>query len=236
MFLKLRRASCSDHASRRTLVERRGVGQSSAGYYSLYNDLGIASRQSKGTRNECQDRENDQDRQPRPHGCLGRGGQAACLSRLGRSRVQGQRGRACRAGSTGPVEGRSTAGLMAIPGFVNVHSHPFSEPANKGLTEEFGSDSSARARSTSTSPVFGLAPEDAAPRDPGGDVGAPEKRRHHLNDLSMAREGWVDDLAGPASAPWSADDARRACGTRRTATPSTTLGREGRREVPSRRR
>ena len=32
------------------------------------------------------------------------------------------------------------AGFMAIPGFVNVHSHPFSEPANKGLTEEVGSD------------------------------------------------------------------------------------------------
>src|SRR5262245_36942397 len=30
------------------------------------------------------------------------------------------------------------AGFMAIPGFVNVHSHPFSEPGNKGLTEEVG--------------------------------------------------------------------------------------------------
>ncbi len=44
-------------------------------------------------------------------------------------------------GYVGPVdttiEGK---GFMAIPGFVNVHSHPFSEPANKGLTEEYGSD------------------------------------------------------------------------------------------------
>ena len=31
------------------------------------------------------------------------------------------------------IEGK---GFMAIPGFVNVHSHPFSEPANKGLTSE----------------------------------------------------------------------------------------------------
>lgn len=44
-------------------------------------------------------------------------------------------------GYAGPVDTTiSGKGFMAIPGLVNVHSHPFSEPANKGLTEEYGSD------------------------------------------------------------------------------------------------
>src|SRR6201999_2429883 len=39
-------------------------------------------------------------------------------------------------GYAGPVDTTiSGKGFMAIPGLVNVRSHPFSEPANKGLTE-----------------------------------------------------------------------------------------------------
>ena len=34
------------------------------------------------------------------------------------------------------VDGR---GMMVMPGLVNVHSHPSSEPGNKGLTDEVGS-------------------------------------------------------------------------------------------------
>ena len=34
------------------------------------------------------------------------------------------------------IEGR---GRMASPGFINVHSHPSSEPGNKGVLEELGS-------------------------------------------------------------------------------------------------
>src|SRR6476469_3837277 len=30
------------------------------------------------------------------------------------------------------------AGRMVVPGFVNVHSHPTSEPGNKGVLEELG--------------------------------------------------------------------------------------------------
>ena len=54
-------------------------------------------------------------------------------------------------------------GFMAIPGFVNVHSHPFSEPANKGLTEEYGSDKLGQSSLYEYLPVFGLEPEDAGP-------------------------------------------------------------------------
>ena len=34
------------------------------------------------------------------------------------------------------IDGR---GMMVMPGLVNVHSHPSSEPGNKGLTDEVGS-------------------------------------------------------------------------------------------------
>ena len=34
------------------------------------------------------------------------------------------------------IDGR---GFMVMPGLVNVHSHPGSEPGNKGLTDEVGS-------------------------------------------------------------------------------------------------
>ena len=71
------------------------------------------------------------------------------------------------------------AGFMAIPGFVNVHSHPFSEPANKGLTEEVGSDKLGQSSLYEFLPVFGLDAEDAGPSTTGGAVGAAEERRHH---------------------------------------------------------
>ena len=57
-------------------------------------------------------------------------------------------------------------GFMVIPGLVNVHSHPFSEPANKGLTDEVGSPtSSARARSTNTCRCSASTPRHAGPLD-----------------------------------------------------------------------
>ncbi len=65
---------------------------------------------------------------------------------------------------SGPVdETVAGSGYMAIPGFVNVHSHPFSEPANKGLTEEFGSDKLGQSSLYEYLTVFGLNPEDAGP-------------------------------------------------------------------------
>ena len=67
-------------------------------------------------------------------------------------------------GYTGPVDTTIDGkGMMAIPGLVNVHSHPFSEPANKGLTEEYAT-SSARVRSTNTSPSSASIPRMPVPR------------------------------------------------------------------------
>ena len=67
-------------------------------------------------------------------------------------------------GYAGPADSTIDGkGFMAIPGFVNVHCHPFSEPANKGLTEEYGSDKLGQSSLYEYLPVFGLDPEDAGP-------------------------------------------------------------------------
>src|SRR5690348_13000532 len=47
-------------------------------------------------------------------------------------------------------------GLMAIPGLVNIHSHPFSEPGNKGITEEHASDKLGQSSLYEYLPVFGM--------------------------------------------------------------------------------
>src|SRR3982750_2373824 len=87
------------------------------------------------------------------------------------------------------------AGFMAIPGFVNVHSHPFSEPANKGLTEEFGSDKLGQSSLYEYLPVFGLDPEDAGPSTQVALSELLKSGGTTITDLSISRPGWLDDLA-----------------------------------------
>src|SRR5258707_1510846 len=86
-------------------------------------------------------------------------------------------------------------GFMAIPGLINVHSHPFSEPANKGLTEEYGSDKLGQSSLYEYLTVFGLNPEDAGPSTQVALSELLKSGVTTITDLSMAREGWVDDLA-----------------------------------------
>jgi cytosine/adenosine deaminase-related metal-dependent hydrolase len=90
------------------------------------------------------------------------------------------------------VDGR---GFMAIPGFVNVHSHPFSEPANKGLTEEYGSDKLGQSSLYEYLPVFGLNPEDAGPSTKVAMSELLKSGVTTICDLSISRDGWIDDLA-----------------------------------------
>lgn len=99
-------------------------------------------------------------------------------------------------GYTGPVDvPLDGKGFMAIPGLVNVHSHPFSEPANKGLTEEHGSDKLGQSSLYEYLTVFGLAPEDAGPAMQVAMSELLKSGVTTLTDLSIARDGWVDDLA-----------------------------------------
>jgi 5-methylthioadenosine/S-adenosylhomocysteine deaminase len=87
------------------------------------------------------------------------------------------------------------SGFMAIPGFVNVHSHPFSEPANKGLTEEVGSDKLGQSSLYEFLPVFGLDAEDAGPSTTVALSELLKSGVTTITDLSISRPGWLDDLA-----------------------------------------
>src|SRR3954471_17348047 len=99
-------------------------------------------------------------------------------------------------GYAGPVDTTIDGkGFMAIPGFVNVHSHPFSEPANKGLTEEYGSDKLGQSSLYEYLTVYGLNPEDAGPSTLVALSELLKSGVTTIPDLSMARDGWVDDLA-----------------------------------------
>ena len=87
------------------------------------------------------------------------------------------------------------SGLMAAPGFVNVHSHPSSEPGNKGVLEELGSPALGQSSLYEFMPVFRL--------DPGAAEAATQVAIWELLksgvttycDLSGAREGWADQVA-----------------------------------------
>lgn len=90
------------------------------------------------------------------------------------------------------VDGRS---FMVMPGLVDIHSHPTSEPGNKGLNEELGSPRLGQSSLYEYMPVFRM-----------GEAVAPHATRFAVHemlksgvttfaDLSGAREGWVDDIA-----------------------------------------
>jgi len=90
------------------------------------------------------------------------------------------------------VDGR---GLMVMPGLVNLHSHPSSEPGNKGLLEELGSPRLGQSGLYEFMPVFRL-PPGAAPA--ATRVAVSELLKSGVTtftDLSGAREGWADELA-----------------------------------------
>ena len=99
-------------------------------------------------------------------------------------------------GYTGAAETEiDGAGLMVMPGLVNIHSHPSSEPMNKGLLDEIGSPGLYNSSLYEFMPIF------------RADAGAvPACVRVALSelllsgvttvaDLSMAHPGWLDLLA-----------------------------------------
>ena len=90
------------------------------------------------------------------------------------------------------IDGR---GFMAMPGLVNIHSHPSSEPMNKGLTDEVGSPGFYNSSLYEYLPIF---------RAQGDEVQACVRVALSelllsgvttLADLSMAHPGWLDLLA-----------------------------------------
>jgi 5-methylthioadenosine/S-adenosylhomocysteine deaminase len=89
----------------------------------------------------------------------------------------------------------SGSGLMVMPGLVNIHSHPSSEPMNKGLIDEIGSPGLYNSSLYEYMPIFRTDAE-----------AVPDCVRVALSelllsgvttlaDLSMAHPGWLDLLA-----------------------------------------
>jgi cytosine/adenosine deaminase-related metal-dependent hydrolase len=94
--------------------------------------------------------------------------------------------------ATREIDGR---GLMVMPGLVDIHSHPASEPMNKGWNDDLGSPRLYNSGLYEIMPVFRPDPE-----------GVPSTARiawgelllsgvTTLVDLSVAWDGWVEALA-----------------------------------------
>ena len=90
------------------------------------------------------------------------------------------------------VDGR---GMMVMPGLVNIHSHPSSEPMNKGLLDEIGSPGLYNSSLYEYMPVF-RADAEAVPHC--ARVALSELLLSGVTtvaDLSIAYPGWLDLLA-----------------------------------------
>ena len=99
-------------------------------------------------------------------------------------------------GYSGPVdETIDGTGMMVMPGLVNIHSHPSSEPMNKGLIDEIGSPGFYNSSLYEYLPIF-RADAEAVPHCVR--VALSELLLSGvttLADLSMAHPGWLDLLA-----------------------------------------
>jgi cytosine/adenosine deaminase-related metal-dependent hydrolase len=90
------------------------------------------------------------------------------------------------------IDGR---GVMVMPGLVNIHSHPSSEPLNKGFLDEIGSPGLYNSSLYEFMPIF-RADAEAVPHCVR--VALSELLLSGvttLADLSMAHPGWLDLLA-----------------------------------------
>ena len=99
-------------------------------------------------------------------------------------------------GYAGPAEEEIDGrGLMVMPGLVNIHSHPSSEPLNKGLIDEIGSPGLYNSSLYEFMPIF-RADSEAVPHCVR--VALSELLLSGVTtvaDLSMAHPGWLDLLA-----------------------------------------
>lgn len=88
------------------------------------------------------------------------------------------------------------SGRMVMPGFVNIHSHPASEPFNKGLMEERGS---LRLGMSSLYEFMLLMRPDEEAKRAAALFAVGELLKSGVTtftDYSVPREGWLEDLAG----------------------------------------
>lgn len=97
---------------------------------------------------------------------------------------------------TGPadreIDGR---GFLVLPGLVNIHSHPASEPMNKGWNDEIGSPRLYNSSLYEIMPIFRPDPEGVPA---AATVAYAELLRSGVTtlvDLSVAWDGWLDFAA-----------------------------------------
>ena len=119
------------------------------------------------------------------------------------------------------VDGR---GKMVMPGLVNIHSHPSSEPMNKGLIDEIGSPGLYNSSLYEYMPIF-RADAEAVPHCVR--VALSELLLSGVTtvaDLSMAHPGCLDLLAESGMRVCIAPCSSRRSGSPGTATSSSTNG------------
>ena len=90
------------------------------------------------------------------------------------------------------IDGRD---LMVMPGMVDIHSHPSSEPGNKGLLEELGSPRLGQSGLYEFMPVFRIPPEAALHASRFAVHEMLKSGVTTFADLSGARDGWADEMA-----------------------------------------
>jgi cytosine/adenosine deaminase-related metal-dependent hydrolase len=89
------------------------------------------------------------------------------------------------------IDGR---GLMVMPGLIDVHSHPSSEPMLKGLTDEVGS---RKLYMSSLYEYLFLFPNDGPGKRAANEVALSELMMSGVTtlcDLSIEHDGWLDTL------------------------------------------
>jgi 5-methylthioadenosine/S-adenosylhomocysteine deaminase len=89
------------------------------------------------------------------------------------------------------IDGR---GLMVMPGLIDIHAHPSSEPMLKGLTDEVGSP---KLYNSSLYEYLFLFQTDAAGNRAASEVALSELLMSGVTtlcDLSMEHDGWLDTL------------------------------------------
>ena len=95
------------------------------------------------------------------------------------------------------IDGR---GLMVMPGLIDIHSHPSSEPLLKGLTDEVGTPGLYNSSLYEFLPIF-RPPADVVPDC--ARVAFSELLLSGVTtvvDLSMPYEGWLDVAGGERAA------------------------------------
>jgi cytosine/adenosine deaminase-related metal-dependent hydrolase len=93
-------------------------------------------------------------------------------------------------------------GLMVMPGLINIHCHPSSEPGNRGILEDTGSPRLGQSGLYEFMPVIRIAPDAAAP---AMRVAISEMLKSGVTtvvDMSGARPGWADDIAATGIRAW----------------------------------